>query len=190
MNTRLQINAADTHYPQTVNAWVAHVLDEPGKPWQNTDWLDEFFADHIASLPMIVAVSEYYLSDWVFTDDELLNWEWLETPEQEAALNDADRLAFARARMESISDDLIDDAPSVFIANVVDEAGRVACVVFTALPMGQAGVDVSWSRCETGLADNEILAEEGLIDTDALMALSDEWILDRWTRSGGSSKFR
>ena len=61
MNTRPHINAADTHYPQTVNAWVAHVLDKPGKPWHKTDWLDEFFADHIASLPLGQAGGEFKL---------------------------------------------------------------------------------------------------------------------------------
>jgi len=180
---RLQkIHATNTNYPQKVNELVAHVLQSSSKPWVNTDWLYDFFTDCIASLPMLVAVSEYYLEDWVLSDEQLADWGWLETPEEQATLGDADRLEFARSRMLSISDELIDDAPSIYIAEIIDDVGRSVVLAFSALPLGQAGLDISFSRCETHESENEILRRLGLIDVEELMALSDAWILARWKR--------
>ena len=146
MHDQPVIQASSTQYPDEVDAFVAHILSATEDAWGDTEWLYTFFVDCFSELPMTIAISESYLEDWIFRDSVLAD----ETEvTNTAAISDSQRIEFALDKLSYISRELIDDAPTLVPAVVIDTSGREVVVVMSALPAGQAGVVVEYYALES-----------------------------------------
>lgn len=151
-----------------LGAWVA-----------TEDW--DLLVDDSPGADRIGVAMELLSPAGFLSDRDLVDYEGRDSKQ---ALNDGDRIRYARARLAILAEHWDDSAPSVIAYPIQHSDGTHAFLCGLVRIRGQAGPEVEWHGPFKSLNHyQDSLPDRGLVHEDDLADLTDTQILAAWQHS-------
>ena len=175
------LRAQDTGYTFELDALVDDVHNDslvPSRP----EWANALYYEHLIEkwpdMPIRICVHEAYFRDWLFCDEELV--EYIEIKPDD--ITDAHRVQHGRDSLKRfVENNSLEEAPCMLFVRLSASSGQSISLILGLLPAGQAGINLTIEEAFLGDDFEQKLIDSGWLDLDALEQVSDQWILERWS---------
>jgi len=175
------LSSGESGFSDDLNALVKAVHDGSSIPyrphWGNALYY-EYLIEKWPDMPIRICVHEGYFRDWLFCDEELL--EYIEIKPDE--ITSAHRVQHGRDSLKRfVENNSLEEAPCMLFVRLTASSGQSISLILGLLPAGQAGMDLTIEEAFLGDDFEQKLIDSGWLDLDALEQVSDQWILENWS---------